>query len=519
LSFCRILDMTTLADSFLEDLEGLGDDSDEFEEKENEERKPNKNELKEYNGVSTASKESSHSDKKGRTSVSLPAIKNDDTELDLDAMLGSLRKANTLENVAQLRKSKKFVNHIRTINTLKEEAKLSTLPNENLYDAIIASNNLIRDIDEEVLSIHKFVAEIYSKKFPELESIVPNVIDYVRTVKEIGNEMDMTVVDLSSILPSVTIINVTMMGSTSGRPLAQPDLEECLNGCDEVLGLIDAKQMILSFVESQMNTIAPSVCAIIGSSIAAQLLGHAGGLINLAAIPACNLQVIGQEKKNLSGYSSKSAMLHTGILYNCDLIQTAPPVLRQKALKVTAAKVALAARVDAYEYEPSGTFGKQAREQIEEKIEKWQEPPKARTKRALPAPEEKQKKKRGGKRVRRFKEKFRMTDIRKEANKRSFANLEGEYGDDCMGIDFGMLGKTGGKLRVPTKKEQKLAVKKQKRTVGLSSGATSGLASSLIFTPVQGIELVNPTSAMAKVNEANKKWFDQKSGFLSARPL
>ncbi len=47
-----------------------------------------------------------------------------------------------------------------------------------------------------------------------------------------------------------------------------------------------------------------------------------------------------------------------------------------------------------------------------EKFDKLQEPPKAKTKKALPIPEEKKRSKRGGKRVRRWKERFAMTAIR-----------------------------------------------------------------------------------------------------------
>ena len=46
----------------------------------------------------------------------------------------------------------------------------------------------------------------------------------------------------------------------------------------------------------------------------------------------------------------------------------------------------------------------------------------------------------------------------------------------------------------------------------------SGTASSIIFTPVQGMELVDPTSNQDKVDEANKKWFNDSSGFASAKP-
>lgn len=45
------------------------------------------------------------------------------------------------------------------------------------------------DIDDEITNVHRFVADAYARKFPELESLVPAKMDYVRTVRRIGNEM------------------------------------------------------------------------------------------------------------------------------------------------------------------------------------------------------------------------------------------------------------------------------------------------------------------------------------------
>lgn len=52
----------------------------------------------------------------------------------------------------------------------------------------------------------------------------------------------------------------------------------------------------------------------------------------------------------------------------------------------------------------------------------------------------------------------------------------------------------------------------------MSSGQTNGLSSSLVFTPVQGLELVNPHAAAERIREANNKWFNANSGFISAAP-
>ena len=58
-----------------------------------------------------------------------------------------------------------------------------------------------------------------------------------------------------------------------------------------------------------------------------------------------------------------------------------------------------------------------------------------------------------------MKERVAMTDVRTLANKRNFAVAgTGEYGDDAMGMDTGMIGREGsGKMRV-NKKDAKLGV-------------------------------------------------------------
>ena len=45
----------------------------------------------------------------------------------------------------------------------------------------------------------------------------------------------------------------------------------------------------------------------------------------------------------------------------------------------------------------------------------------------------------------------------------------------------------------------------------------SGTASSVAFTPLQGIEIVNPKAAEKRVAEANAKYFSNQSGFFNVK--
>lgn len=55
----------------------------------------------------------------------------------------------------------------------------------------------------------------------------------------------------------------------------------------------------------------------------------AGGLTNLSKMPACNIMLLGAQRKTLSGFSSTSVLPHTGYIYHSDIVQSLPPVSPQ----------------------------------------------------------------------------------------------------------------------------------------------------------------------------------------------
>lgn len=525
--------MSSLADSFLDDLDELNESSDE-EDDQNHHNGNDENELSDFG----SDEEEDNEDKDNAEGES------GGDKMNIDDVLVKMIEAKATNTIGLLRHSnryKRIFNEVLGALALDKSVDevhialgidiLGPLEEDPEYKLILSCNKLVQDIDDDISATHRYVGDIYSKKFPELVSLIQNKIDYIKTVSRIGNEMDMTVIEFNDLLPSALVMIVSVTGSTtSGKPLSNDEITECCRACDEIMSLDNDKSVILKFIESRMNRIAPNTCALIGARIAAHVVGLAGGIVALSKIPSCNIQVIGQEKRHLAGFSNVAALPHTGVLYYCDLIQSCPPFLRKKVLKVVSSKVALLARVDSYKTHTDGSEGLKFRKEVEGKVEKFQEPQKARTKKALPIPIEKKKSRRGGKRVRRMKERFKMTDIRSQQNRITFSTDVGEYGDSAMGVDVGMVGhKDTGKVRAVQKKEVKMkGVFNNKRQKGStngagagaagSSGATNGLSSSLVFTPVQGLELVNPNAAADRVREANNKWFNNNSGFLSAAP-
>jgi U4/U6 small nuclear ribonucleoprotein PRP31 len=506
---------TTLADALLDDLDDLMDsDNEEEEQQQNEQQQQQSSSDFQKTHDSSISKSSQEDKSQDSSNGRRPFLENPSLQ----------------EHLKRLRK------HRATDEQLKQSL---TTPNkeheEENHQLVVQSNKFVASVVEEMGRAHAELAKAYSPKFPELEELIPNYIQYKNAVRIIGNEMDLTKVndELNDILGSNQIITISVAGSTtSGRPLAPQEMEVVHSAATYMEQLLDIQKELVSFVESSMESLCPSICALIGPTTAAKLLGLAGGLAELTKIPSCNLQVMGQTKHtsaSRAGLSGMSLKQHVGVLGEADLIQSLPKQYHKKALKAVAGKLALAARFDFVNVDTgrprSDSTGLKLKQELQEKFEKWQEPDKAPVLKALPKPDLEVKKRRGGKRSRRWKERFEETAMMKQANTRAFSAQQGEYGDDAMGITMGLLDSadSGGAVRKVAEKRKMRqtntkASRKRAAQMALSAKNKDGLASSVVFTQSTGMELVNPEINKERVKAANAKWFKDNAGFQSVLP-
>jgi len=392
-------------------------------------------------------------------------------------------KKNFDDNILSLRKSKEF-----------QELLIKARGKSNDVDVVLGCNEMIYKIDEKLMEGYKILQKVYSKKFPELETLVTVPIDYVRTVKIIGNEMDMTSVDLQNVLPRSLVLSVTLAGTTSiGDPLDENELEFVQYGCDEIMYLEETKEKILlPFVSDRISMIAPNISALVGSETAAHVLGIAGNIEKLANTPSGNIAVLGKkENTSLSGFSRIASMRHSGVVFFCPLVQECIPKYRRQALRVVSGRLALAARVDFAKSSPDGAQGRAYYEEIKKKIEKWSLPKQGKNKKALPIPVEKKKTNRGGKRIRKLKERYKRSHMEKLANRIQFgsSNSNDEYGDAAMGFDTGMIGTNLSKY-----------TKKLSTIKGLKATITPGIVSS-----IKPNEHPNPSSSSSSSSRSKKR--------------
>ncbi|KAJ1547275.1 U4/U6 small nuclear ribonucleoprotein Prp31, partial [Cladochytrium tenue] len=391
----------------------------------------------------------------------------------MDAALRQALREADVSAIAKLLSSKSVKDLLARMENFKRTprppgANTGPVEEDPEYSTLVAANNLLFDIDSEILLVHKYTKERYAARFSELESLVPNALEYARVVKAIGNEMDLMKVDLKALLPSATVMIVTVTSTTtSGKPLPPDELDRVYRACDLTLELEAAKRSILDYVESRMSFLAPNLAAIVGSTTAAKLMGVAGGLAALSKIPACNLVVLGKPGRAAvaaAGVTSavgalmpKGQLKHAGIVYSAAVVASAPKDFRVRAARMVSAKCCLAARIDRARQYPDGAYGRAMRDEIVAKLDKAQEPPPTKQIKALPVPEEGRKVRRGGKKARRMKEKYAVTDAQKAQNRVRFGEAEEEVivGDTVRGLGLlgaGSSGRVRGFVADPNKK-------------------------------------------------------------------
>ncbi|KAL0272455.1 UNVERIFIED_CONTAM: hypothetical protein PYX00_005415 [Menopon gallinae] len=455
----------------------------------------------------------------------------EDIPMEEDIKITSIRQLATLRDSEHL---ERVMNEIENYSKKIRRASdiVGPVESDPEYQLIVEANNLAVEIDNEIATIHRFTREKYSKRFPELESLVVGPLEYVRTVKELGNDLEKAKNNevLQQFLTQATIMVVSVTASTTqGQHLTETEREQIVEACDMAIELNNFKQRIYEYVESRMAFIAPNVSMIVGASTAAKIMGVAGGLTRLSKMPACNVLLLGSQKKMLSGFSQTASLPHTGFIYHSDIVQETPPDFRRKAARLVGAKCILAARVDACHESTDGRIGQMFREDIEKKLDKLTEPPPVKFAKPLPKPVDQPKKKRGGRHVRKMKERYAMTELRKQANRMNFADIEDDAYQEDLGYTRGTIGKTGtGRIRLPqidekTKVRISKTLQKNLQKQQQWGGSTtvkkqvSGTASSVAFTPLQGLEIVNPQAAEKISNEANAKYFSNTSSFLKVQ--
>ncbi|BEP18173.1 C/D box methylation guide ribonucleoprotein complex aNOP56 subunit [Pyrofollis japonicus] len=314
------------------------------------------------------------------------------------------------EHVAEIAVDTGFVKSIEDFYNLLHEFTIETTRRKLRRAAQkrdLLAAQAIRAIDDIDKTTNLFAARLrewYSLHFPELDDLVREHEDYVRIVAELGHRDNITVENLVKLgFSEEKAKKIAEAAKKSmGADYPEFDIEPMQRLARITLELYKLRRDLSDYIAQVMKEVAPNITALVGPLLGARLISLAGGLEELAFMPASTIQVLGAEKALFRALRTGGKPPKHGVIFQYPDIHRSPRWQRGKIARALAAKLAIAAKVDYFTGRFIGDKLKEAlRKRIEEIKRIYAKPPKRKkeeVKPAKPAKRPPRRGRRGGKR-------------------------------------------------------------------------------------------------------------------------
>ncbi len=225
---------------------------------------------------------------------------------------------------------------------------------------VIEAVKALDELNETLNLLSERLRSWYSLHYPELSSRVEEHERYAQLIAEHGRRENFREEEISM-----------------GVDITERE-EEVLRGFSEsISSLYRQRKEIEEFLEEELSQVALNLKYLVGSALAARLIALAGGLRNLAFMPASRIQILGAEKALFRHLKRKAKPPKHGIIFQLPVVKSSPWWIRGKIARSLAASLAIAARVDAF----SGEFiGEKLKEKFEKRVEALKKEKKRRRK-------------------------------------------------------------------------------------------------------------------------------------------
>lgn len=245
---------------------------------------------------------------------------------------------------------------------------------------IINSYSLLEQMEKNLNTFAMRVKEWYAWHFPELSKIVVDNEAYVKFVMTVGNRQNLKVLEISELEELVGDADLAVQicdrsNSSMGNDLSEVDEASLKSFAEYVAQHYDFKKQLQGYLKDVMSGVAPNLTELLGETVGAKILTQAGGLTNLAKLPASTIQILGAEKALFRALKTKSATPKYGHLYNSTFIGRAKTEDKGKVSRCLANKCALASRLDNFLIKPSNKFGLIFKNQVQMRVDGVQATP------------------------------------------------------------------------------------------------------------------------------------------------
>ncbi len=228
-----------------------------------------------------------------------------------------------------------------------EKIKISSARRDML---VIQAIEALNDLDKNLNLNLSRLREWFSLHFPELNDLISNHQTYSKIVSEFGVKEDFTIQKLIELgIPDKRAeLIVNAIPKSVGAKLTTTDINIIKFYASMIVNEFETRTRLEEYIDQTMEEVAPNIKYLAGSTLGARLISLAGGLANLAKMPASKIQIIGAEKALFTYLKSGDKPPKHGIIFQHPLIHNAPKWQRGKIARALAGKLAIAARLDYY---------------------------------------------------------------------------------------------------------------------------------------------------------------------------
>ena len=220
---------------------------------------------------------------------------------------------------------------------------------------LIQAVNSIEEIDETISKLIERIREWYALYFPEMD-IIKNNETYIKLISQ--NKTKEEIIKAKPDAFPHSIIDLD-------DDIDSEDLEIMNNYANSIYELQKSRKNIEEYIDHKMNSIAPNLRLLVGPTLGAKLISHAGGIKRLAMYPSSTVQIMGAEKALFRHLKSGDRPPKYGLIYQHPQVRGAKWWNRGKIARMLAGKISLAVRRDVF----TKTINENVADEFKEKVE------------------------------------------------------------------------------------------------------------------------------------------------------
>ena len=255
---------------------------------------------------------------------------------------------------------------------------------------LIQAINSIDEIDESISKLIERIREWYALYFPEMD-LIKNNETYIKLIYE--NKTKEEIINAKSDAFPIDMLDIE-------DDINPEDLDIMNNYAKSIYELQQTRKNIINYIDAKMDSIAPNLKLLVGSSLGAKLISHAGGLKRLATYPSSTVQIMGAEKALFRHLKSGDRPPKYGLIYQHPQVRGAKWWNRGKIARLLAGRISLAVRKDVFTHDFNPEIFNEFSERVEEIEKNNPFPTKTTKKRKEEKRKPKNKRKKGKKRRR-----------------------------------------------------------------------------------------------------------------------